>query len=125
MFKKIFFSFWMSLILLFIYVLSCAVATFVENDFGTNAAKALVYNALWFDILHLLLLINYFIHKLLQRKNYPSLFLHSAFIVILLGAAITCYFGVEGGMHIREGQSSDVVVTRDEFIAFIDFSKFL
>lgn len=58
MFKKIFFSFWMSLILLFIYALSCAVATFVENDFGTNAAKALVYNALWFDILHLLLLIN-------------------------------------------------------------------
>ncbi|EAL8632270.1 hypothetical protein DYR73_05670 [Campylobacter jejuni] len=123
MFKKIFFSFWMSLILLFIYALSCAVATFVENDFGTNAAKALVYNALWFDILHLLLLINLigiiFIHKLLQRKKYASLLLHSAFIVILLGAAITRYFGIEGGMHIREGQSSDIIVTRDEFIALM------
>lgn len=70
MFKKIFFSFWMSLILLFIYALSCAVATFVENDFGTNAAKALVYNALWFDILHLLLLINLFLYtNFYKEKN--------------------------------------------------------
>lgn len=45
--------------------------------------------------------------------------MHSAFIVILLGAAITRYFGIEGGMHIREGQSSDIIVTRDEFIALM------
>ncbi|MCR2061871.1 cytochrome c biogenesis protein ResB, partial [Campylobacter helveticus] len=123
MFKKIFFSFWASLILLFIYAFSCAVATFVENDFGTSAAKALVYNTLWFDILHILLLLNLigiiFAHKLLQRKKYASLILHSAFIVILLGAGITRYFGVEGGMHIREGESSNTIVTRDEFIALM------
>ncbi|MBZ7968179.1 cytochrome c biogenesis protein [Campylobacter molothri] len=123
MFRKIFFSFWMSLILLSIYAISCAVATFIENDFGTNAAKAMVYNAFWFDLLHLLLLINLvgiiFIHKLFQRQKYAALLLHCAFIVILLGAGITRYFGIEGGMHIREGQSSNIVVTRDEFITLL------
>ncbi|TKX31205.1 cytochrome c biogenesis protein [Campylobacter aviculae] len=127
MFKKIFFSFWMSLILLFIYAISCAVATFIENDFGTNAAKVMVYNAFWFDLLHLLLLINLvgiiFIHKLFQRKKYAALLLHCAFIVILLGAGITRYFGIEGGMHIREGQSSNIVVTRDEFIALMLYNN--
>lgn len=123
MFKKFFFSFYTTLILFFFYALSCAVATFVENDFGTPVAKALVYNALWFDILHLLLLINLigiiFVYKLFSNKKFPSLLLHCAFIVILIGAGITRYFGLEGGMHIREGESSNILVTRDEFIALM------
>ena len=124
---KAFFSLKITIFLLFIYALACGVATFVENDFGTSAAKALVYNTLWFDVLHFLLLINLlgviFLHKLFQRKKYASLLLHSAFVVILFGAFLTRYFGIEGGMHIREFQSSSTIVTRNEFINLNIFDK--
>ncbi|AJC86194.1 cytochrome c biogenesis protein [Campylobacter sp. RM16704] len=120
-----FFSFAMSFLLMSLYALSCAIATFIENDFGISAAKALIYDNAWFDILHLLLGINLigiiYYNKLIQRKKYPSLLLHVSFIVILIGAGLTRYFGLEGGMHIREGESSNTIVTREEFIKIIDF----
>ncbi|WP_139452802.1 cytochrome c biogenesis protein CcsA [Campylobacter armoricus] len=122
---RYFFSFAMSFLLMSVYALSCAVATFIENDYGISAAKALIYNHIWFNILHLLLGLNLigviFYNKLIQRKKYPSLLLHISFIVILIGAGLTRYFGLEGGMHIREGESSNTIVTREEFIKIIDF----
>ncbi|MBX1886150.1 cytochrome c biogenesis protein [Campylobacter peloridis] len=122
-----FFSFYMSFLLMFLYALACAIATFIENDYGVSAAKALIYNNAWFDILHLLLGLNLlgiiFYAKLIQRKKYSSLILHCALLVILLGAAITRYFGLEGGMHIREGENSNTIVTREEFIKLIDYEQ--
>ncbi len=35
-----------------------AVATFIENSYGTDAAKALVYNSTWFELVFLLLSVN-------------------------------------------------------------------
>lgn len=126
MFKKIFFSLWMSIILLFLYAFVCAVATFIENDFGTNIAKALIYNALWFDLLHLILIINLIgvivIYKFIPRKKYAILLLHCSFIMILIGAGITRYFGLEGGMHIREGEKSNILITRDEILSFMVYN---
>lgn len=117
---KYFFSFQTSFILMSIYALLCAIATFIENDFGTPAAKAIVYNNIYFNILHLLLglnLIGVIIYaKLIQKKKYAALILHFSFIIILIGAALTRYFGIEGGMHIREGERSNIIVTREEFI---------
>lgn len=124
---RIFFSFWTSFILMFLYAFFCATATFVENDFGTAAAKSLIYDNAWFDVLHLLLGLNLigviFYAKLFQRKKYASLLLHFSFIVILFGAALTRYFGLEGGMHIREGESSNTIVTREEFITLINYDS--
>ncbi|QWU79859.1 cytochrome C biogenesis protein [Campylobacter novaezeelandiae] len=126
MFKKIFFSLWMSIILLFLYAFACAVATFIENDFGTNVAKALIYNALWFDLLHLILIVNLIgvivIYKFIPRKKYAILLLHCSFIMILIGAGITRYFGLEGGMHIREGEKSNILITRDEILSFMVYN---
>ncbi|MCV3457501.1 cytochrome c biogenesis protein [Campylobacter sp. CNRCH_2016_0050h] len=120
-----FFSFAMSFLLMSIYAIACAVATFIENDFGISAAKALIYNNAWFDMLHLLLGLNLigviFYNKLFQKKKYSILLLHLSFIVILIGAGLTRYFGLEGGMHIRENQSSSTIVTREEFIKITDF----
>jgi len=36
-------------ILFLIFALAMGVATFIENDYGTETAKALVYNAWWFE----------------------------------------------------------------------------
>ena len=37
-------------------------------------------------------------------------------IVILLGAAITRFFGFEGMVHIREGSSSNSIITLEEYV---------
>ena len=45
-------------VLILVFALSIGTATIIENDFGTEAAKTMVYNADWFSVLLLLLLIN-------------------------------------------------------------------
>ncbi len=40
------------------FAISCAVATFIEAASGTPAARVLVYDALWFEILIGLIIVN-------------------------------------------------------------------
>ena len=42
-----------TLILLFAF--SIGYATFIENDFGRTSAKAIIYNAWWFEMIFVLL----------------------------------------------------------------------
>lgn len=120
---KGFCSFFVTLILLVVYGSACAVATFVENDFGTPSAKALVYNTEWFDLLHLLLVLNLIgvliLSRAWQRKKYASFLFHSSLVVIFVGAAITRYYGFEGVMHIREGERSSTIESQEEFITIL------
>ena len=37
--------------LILLFFVAIGYATFIENDFGTQTAKALVYNATWFEII--------------------------------------------------------------------------
>ncbi|MCU4176235.1 cytochrome c biogenesis protein CcsA [Carboxylicivirga sp. N1Y90] len=96
------------------------VATFIENDFGTNASKALVYNAWWFELVFVVLIINMFGNlskfKTWSTKKLPVLTFHLAFVLIMIGAAVTRYIGYEGLMHIREGESSDQILSSDQFV---------
>ncbi|WP_273213652.1 cytochrome c biogenesis protein CcsA [Helicobacter rodentium] len=120
---KGFCSFFVTFILLIAYGSACAVATFVENDFGTPSAKALVYNTAWFDLLHLLLVLNLIgvllLSRALQRKKYASFLFHSSLVVIFIGAAITRYYGFEGVMHIREGEQSNTIESQEEFMTIL------
>ena len=110
----------MAIPLMIIYAILIAIATFVENDYGTIAAKALVYDTLFFNLLHIWLIVCLvgviLKNKLLQRKKYASLILHSSFIVIIFGAGITRFFGVEGTMNIREGNSASSYVSQENYI---------
>ena len=45
-------------LLMFIFAASVGYATFIENDFCTQTAKAEVYNATWFEGLLLFLILN-------------------------------------------------------------------
>lgn len=36
-------------ILFFLFATAMAIATFIENDYGTQTSKALIYNAWWFE----------------------------------------------------------------------------
>ncbi len=121
--KKVFsflFSMLFTGILVMIFAIAIGYATFIENDYGTPTAKILIYNAKWFEGLLLLLSINLigsvFKNKLISKKLWPVFLFHIAFIVIGIGAAITRYYGFEGNMHIREGASSNTIVSEASYI---------
>ena len=57
-----------------------------------------------------------FEYKLVNRKKWAILLFHLAFIVIILGAGVTRYFGFEGSMHIREGESNNQIVSSESYI---------
>ena len=115
--KKIY-SFFFSMtsmgVLLLSFAASIGVATFIENDFGTSAARVLVYNATWFDILLALLaanlVANIFREKMYRKGRFGMLLFHVAFLVILLGAAITRFVSFEGMLHLRNGHTSNTIV---------------
>jgi cytochrome c-type biogenesis protein CcsB len=106
-------------LMLFLFGAIVGAATFIENDYGTQTAKALIYNAQWFEffLLYFILLLVYNIIKYKSYKSKPSVFLfHIAFLVIAIGAMITRYIGYEGVMHIREGSNSSHIISVDKFI---------
>ncbi len=114
------FSMRFTAILFVVFGVSIAVATFIENDYGTESARAMVYNARWFELVMVLgminMLVNIFRAKLYQRKKLPSFLFHLAFAVIILGAGITRYIGFEGVMSIREGASSNTIISDKTYI---------
>ncbi len=103
-----------------IFAVSIGIATFIENDYGTQTAWALVYTAKWFEILLVLLslnlLYNIFKFRLFRKDKFFTGLFHLAFIVILIGAALTRYFGYEGTMHIREGSQSSTILSARTYL---------
>ncbi len=120
---NIFFSMQTMGILLLVFAAVIGTATFIENDFGSTAAKAVVYSANWFNILLLLLAINLtgniFIYKLYTLRKLPVFLFHFAFLVILLGSAITRFASFEGMMHIREGKTSASMMSDKTYIDLV------
>ncbi len=59
----------------------------------------------------LTLIYNIFKYKSYRREKLPIFIFHFAFVIIAIGALITRYVGYEGIMHIREGQTSNIMVS--------------
>ncbi|MBN3034359.1 MAG: cytochrome c biogenesis protein CcsA [Bacteroidales bacterium] len=120
------FSLQMTGLLLILFAVVIAVATFIENDFGTQAARARVYNARWFEFLLLLLAINLagsiFRHRMVRREKWTVLLFHVAFLLILGGAAVSRFTGFEGMMRIREGESEAYIISDRTYLS-ISVSK--
>lgn len=121
--KKIFdflFSSRLMAALLLVFAISIAAATFVENDYGSQTARALIYNSWWFSAMLFIGIINLsgtiIIHKLYRREKLSLFIFHIAFVCILVGAAITHYFGFEGYMHIRNGESSNQLISDNTYL---------
>ena len=119
---KMFCSIYTTIVLLAIYAILCAAATFIEADaaYGIQAAQDMIYRTTLFNIVHILLLLNliavFVYRKVWKSKKYYSIILHVSFIIILLGAALTRFFGFEGVVHIREQHSSNVIITDEEYL---------
>jgi cytochrome c-type biogenesis protein CcsB len=114
---KFLFSSPLMIILLVVLATALGAATFIEEKYDTETAGQWVYHAKWFEFLFLLLILNLIGHikqyNLLKRKKWAGLTFHVAFIVIIIGAGITRYFGFEGVMHIREGETTNILSTSD------------
>ncbi|TNF43870.1 MAG: cytochrome C biogenesis protein [Epsilonproteobacteria bacterium] len=111
---KYIFSMKMAVFMLFAFGVLVGAATFIENDYGTQTARALIYKAQWFEVFlaYFTAILVYNIIKYKSYKTKPAVFLfHFSFLVVALGALITRYVGYEGIMHIREGASSNTMVS--------------
>ncbi|MFP2995737.1 cytochrome c biogenesis protein CcsA [Spongiivirga sp. MCCC 1A20706] len=106
--------------LLVAFAVAMAAATFIENDFGTSTARVLVYNAWWFELIMLLLAIcfigNIYKYRLWRKEKWGILLFHLAFIIIIIGAGITRFTAYEGVMRIREGDTSNTIISDRNFI---------
>ena len=112
--KNVASSYLTTLILLLIYAVGLAVATFIEKYNGTDVAKKMVYYAPWFFVLHFLMVLNFIAlvlrYNLLRVKKWGMITIHLAFIIILIGASTSFFFGEEGILHLREGSSDNQIV---------------
>ena len=115
-------------LLMLVYAVGMGYATLVENDYGIMASKALVYSALWFEVVQVLLALNFIgnikRYNLLRWEKFPTLLFHIAFVIILIGASVTRYVSYEGQMPIREGATSNLVVSANTYLSLrIDNNK--
>jgi len=112
------FSLKTTLILLFMLGLGAAVATFIENDFGTSSARVLVYDHWWYEGVLTLAGLN-LLGVIIRRKMWKRFALftfHVGFLVILIGAGLTRYAGQEGILHIREGKSENRMISSEPYL---------
>lgn len=105
-----------TIVLLLIYALGLAIATFIEKYWGTAVAKSVIYYSPLFFLLQLGMVANFLAivkkHHLIRCKRWSLLVVHFSFIVILLGALVSHIWGEEGILHLREGESSDRIMVR-------------
>lgn len=104
-----------AVVLLFLFGVVIGIATFIENDYGTQTARALIYSARWFEIFLLFFIIvlayNMSKYKSYKKAKLSTFIFHASFLVIGIGAALTRYVGFEGVMHIREGNTASTMVS--------------
>ncbi len=116
---KAVFSMKTTLLLLGILAVACAVATFIENSYGRDAAREMVYSTRWFEailtMITLSALVNIYRFKLWRPQKFPLFLVHLSFLFIFAGAALTRYIGEEGTVHIREGQTVNRGVSYDHY----------
>ena len=95
-------------------------ATFLESSYGTQTAKVIVYNAMWFEgllvYLALGMVANIIRYRMWVREKIALLMFHLSFIVIIIGAGVTRYAGFEGIMLIRENSQSNIIYSADAFV---------
>jgi len=104
------------IVLLALFAISMAAATFIENALGTEFAKIAVYYSPLFFLIQLFLVVNFVMialkHNYIKHKRWGLLTVHFSFIIILAGALITHVSGKEGLLHLREGETGDRITVQ-------------
>ena len=123
-------------VLLGVVAVVIAVATVVENNYGSDYAHHNIYGAWWFIALWFLTVVAgcWLLVKRKMWRQLPVMLLHVSFVVILAGALITHIFSRNGMTHLREGEATRIFWAKDDqgayteaetmpfFLALKDFS---
>lgn len=112
-------------ILFITFAIAMAEGTFVENDYDTDTARIWVYNTWWFEAIMGLFVVNFIgnipRYRLLKRENWAVLVLHLSWVFIIVGAGVTRYFGDEGMISLREGETTKTYLSDRTYItAMVD-----
>ncbi|WP_408047599.1 cytochrome c biogenesis protein CcsA [Tenacibaculum crassostreae] len=116
-------------VLFLVFAIAMGVATFIENDYGTQTSKALVYNTWWFELIMVFFVINFFgnifRYRLYRKEKWSVLLFHLAFLLILIGAGITRYISYEGLMVIDEGETTNQFYSEHTYLnVVVDNNQF-
>ncbi len=107
-------------VLFLVMATAMAFGTFIESWYSTETARIWIYNTWWFEAIMAFFMINFIgnisRYRLLRKEKWPVLLLHLSWILIILGAFITRYFGFEGMMPIREGATEKVYYSDKTFL---------
>jgi cytochrome c-type biogenesis protein CcsB len=126
--KSILFSTRLMAVLFIVYAAAMAAGTFIESAYNTDTARIIIYNAWWFEAIHIFFLINFFgnisRYQLWKKEKWATLLLHLAFIFILIGAAITRYISYEGMMPIREGEAANQIYSEKNYLTYFVDGQF-
>ena len=101
--------------LLAVMVAILVVATICEKTAGTPAVVGNIYGSWWFASLWAIECVTAIVY-LIKRKIFrrpASALLHCSFIIILAGAFITHIFGIQGTMHLRTGETTNVYENKE------------
>ena len=82
-----------------------AVATFVEQAYGTDFVERNIYHTIWFCCLWgvIAAIASVALIRRALWRQLPALLLHGSLLVILVGAMITFISGKKGYLHLRPG----------------------
>ncbi len=120
-FARHFFSIKMMIFGMIVFFVAIAAATFIESSYDTQTARLYIYSATWFNVLLAYLgfnlLSNMFTYNLFRPEKFHSLLFHVAFLVMLIGSAVTRFVGYEGTMMIREGATADFLYSADPYLS--------
>ena len=110
-------------ILFITFAIAMAVGTFVENDYDTDTARIWVYNTWWFEAIMGLFVVNFIgnisRYRLLKKENWAVLVLHLSWVFIIVGAGVTRYFGNEGMISLREGETTNTYLSDRTYITIM------
>ena len=117
------FSTRLTAILFIVFCVAMAVGTFVESIHNTATARIWIYNAWWFEAIMGVFVLNFIVnikkYRLLRWEKWPVLLLHGAWILIIFGAFVTRYFGFEGVMPIREGETTNTFLSEKTYVTVL------
>ncbi len=91
-----------------------------EETSPTPLTRNVIYHAFWFKAIMVLMAVNFIgnikKYRLLRKEKWSVLLFHLAFILVIIGAGITHYYGFEGMMSIREGQTQNKFLSTKTYI---------
>ena len=103
--------------LLVLLLIGLAVGTIVESRTDAETAGRWVYYSWWFLGLQSLLVINLAMSLVelfpWNKGRIGYAITHASLVIIMLGAAVTYFFKIEGSLSLWEGESSSTVVKQD------------